>query len=383
MDKSINPNDILGCFIGHTPLSDHLPIILDLKIGNAHYDGSFIRLPFDKYENTILLNNQAELNTIRSSASWFPYITKNMLNNGPINRDHVNIPMDEIISRSTLIDRIPFNKLVADTNILNKPYIIKHINKKKLNIILFLQKRPLFNGLGVGYNLVDENMYDLIENNLSTWFPMPSTWYYGNYDIRTNVLVDNNGYIYPSTIYKVDNDILTDFLNNYNLNTSLFIEKIFSNRYDIFVSFEIDIMSKTSKWISLHALCYYLYAKTNNLSFTMPNNFDKTFKVQMGLYPLNNEVDYGTIPVNKIEQRSVYIHPANGIAFSPPDQTSFVFKDINKKDNIYATIVESIKYDNNVEILTKPIITLHVYNTGSAINPETMFEGLLARYTII
>lgn len=375
IDKNINPENILGCFVAHTPVSDHLPILMDLKIKpNVSYDGTFIRLPYDHYENSIDTDYLHELNTISSAKNWFPYITKNLLNDKNISKEYVELPTEDIISKFTLVDRIPFNKLVNDKDLLGKKNIVKHLSKTKLNLVSYLQKRPLFSN-GTGVNLVDNQIYELIDGYLD---PLPSTWYYDDYDIRANIQ-KGGGYIYPSVSYKVSLDLLGDINSKMaNNNNNSLLNLIYEKNCDFFIKFEE--LNEDSKWISLHALCYYLYAKKNKLPLIINKNFDKQFIVKMGLFPLTNQVDIGTIPVNTIENRRVWIHPVNNeVAFSPPDQQSFIFKNLQQSD-IYVTVVESIIADGQ-EFLNKPIVTIHVINYyGNNVTFEDLFITYLKNY---
>lgn len=366
VDNDLDKDTIMGCFTGHTPLSDHLPIIMDIKIGNSSYDGTFIRLPYDSYENIIMTNYEHELNTIPEESSWFKYIKKNMLNEEKIDRNNVELPTSEILSKFTLVDRIPLNKLIGDTEILKKKNIIKYLNPTKLKIILYSQKKPLYIPITRGANLRDDKIYELIDNSYE---PIPCTWYYGN----TNTSIGEwgaGGFIYPGTTYKIGKELLMGFLNNNNLKNDYLIKKIYTeeNRmpkatfgmYDIFIRFE-DI-SLTNRWISTHALCYSKYAEKYKLLSTISNTFDKIFNVKIGLYPLNSNFDYSdaTIPINTTIDTPVHIHPVDGsIAFSPHDKQSFNIKD--KTNSIYyVSIVDNINVDGE-ELLDKPVLVLHVY----------------------
>lgn len=374
VDKKIKKENILGCFVGHTPVSDHLPIIMDIRMDNTtKYDGSFIRLPYDNYENSINTEYMYDLNSVPSSDNWFKYITKNLLNDKLIPKEYIELPTEDMISKSTLIDKIPINNLIKDKNILSKANIVKHISRTKLNIINYVQTKPLFvNNNGV--NIADNMIYELVSINNTETEPIPATWVYeDDYNIRTN-LQKGGGYLYPANTWKINNSLLTEMSDKLSFNNKFILTKLYEKDYDLFMRFEL--LNEDSKWISLHSLCYYHYAKKNNLTLKMDQNFDKQFKVKMGLYPLTNEIDVGTIPVNTTSDTLVWIHPINNqTALSPGDQQSFIFKKLNQAD-IYVSVVDSIKVDNT-EILTKPLMTIHIINF---ITQNETFENIFVKY---
>ncbi|ARF08880.1 hypothetical protein Catovirus_1_930 [Catovirus CTV1] len=222
--------------------------------------------------------------------------------------------------------------------------------------------RPLFSD-NTGTNLVDDQKYELV-NGME---PLPSTWFYNDYD----PIQKGGGYLYPGLTWKINFELMTNILSNFKVSNKNLLNKLYNCSCDYFVKFEE--LNNKYKWISTHALCYYLYAKKNNLPCEIVENFDKIFTVKMGIYPLDNTVIESTIPVNTTEYRIVEINRmGDDITLGPPDQNFFMFDKIKDSDT-YVTIVDSILVEKE-ELLNNPIIMLH--------NIDKSLEGNNIKYII-
>jgi len=377
LSEGIQSSDILGCFVVHTPVSDHLPIFIDIKNNsNPHYD-KYITLVPNAFDNSITKMMNQPINTMPSELNWYKdNVPINKLDESTPNRHLVNLSFDKMMNINTILDRIPQNILMKLGEI--NPDVKKYFNSNTLsqfNILEILSRKPLINDVGENfYNLVDNSTYDLINFYM---VPLANSWKYGQlnihnwgadgeFGVQQYVVKISKNLLKEYIESRYDNAELINLLNNSDQNADVFVE--IEN-----VLFRNDL-SKNINWISYHAFCYYYYTITAGLGFNIPDDFDKIFVPHVGLFPLNFEVNLTetytgtdgvttvgtTMPINKVEQRNVQIHPVGDeMAFSPHDQTSYI---ITKDDPIKREFVSYIKdvVVDGTNYNPKPCFVLHI-----------------------
>ena len=142
LDSSkITKSSVLGTFVVHTPLSDHLPLFIDLKKENETINyNTLIRFVNDLTDLNydIMTMNEKDLLKIEGINSWYKTIVdKNNLNVNSDIKYNTGIGYDKIINKNSLIDLID-NQKFKNINLNEFPTIMKLMSESKKRLIMKL-----------------------------------------------------------------------------------------------------------------------------------------------------------------------------------------------------------------------------------------------------